>query len=147
MPTDSLIQSMSVSSRRRDRLLNTEFVSVSQLRHIEGFSDRRVKWLTTKILKDGVWNKPIALDNEHNLVLDGQHRMEAARLLGLAVVPVVKYDYAKVEVWSLRPNYSFDWKTVVKRALAGDIYPYKTVKHRFPTPLPSCLYNLDELKK
>ncbi len=127
--------------------MTIELVPVLKLRHIEGFSERRVEKLKTKIVNEGVWIKPIALDNNENLVLDGQHRMEVARSLGLSVVPAVKYEYAEVEVWSLRPKYSFDWQKVVEKAVAGDIYPYKTVKHRFPTPLPSCEYSLDELKQ
>lgn len=125
--------------------MNIELVEVDSLRHIEGFSERRVKWLKDKIRREGVWMKPLALDNEHNLVLDGQHRMEAAISLGLKRVPAVKFRYADVEVWSLRPKYEFDWNLVVERALSGDIYPYKTVKHRFPSPLPSCEYPLEEL--
>ena len=42
-------------------------------------------------------------------------------------------------------KYSFTWKDVVERAMAGDIYPYKTVKHRFPADLPTCDIPLDEL--
>lgn len=124
-----------------------EMVEVAALRHIEGFSARRVAWLHKKVLADGRWLKPIALDESHHLVLDGQHRMEVAKLMGLRQVPAVKYRYADVEVWSLRPKYSFDWQGVVARALAGDIYPYKTVKHRFPVPLPECSIALEELRR
>lgn len=127
--------------------LRIEMIEVGKLRHIEGFSQRRVGWLKDKILKEGVWNKPLALDSEHFLVLDGQHRMEVALSLGLRKVPTIKYNYASVEVWSLRKNYQFDWELVVERALAGDIYPYKTVKHCFPEPLPLCQYSLEELRR
>ena len=127
--------------------MKIELVEVGKLKHIEGFSRRRVAWLKDKILKEGIWNKPLALDGKHCLVLDGQHRMETALSLGLKRVPAVRYDYASVEVWSLRKNYEFDWELVVEKALAGEIYPYKTVKHRFPEPLPSCNFGLEELSK
>lgn len=126
--------------------MNIIRVPVGNLRHIEGFSRKRVEWLTNKILSEGIWSKPVALDSEHNLVLDGQHRMEAAKRIGLKWVPAVRYVYAEVEVWSLRPNHSFDWQTVVRRALADDPYPYKTVKHGFPEGgLPACRLPLEEL--
>jgi hypothetical protein len=125
-----------------------ELVEVHLLRHIEGFSRKRVEWLTRKIAGEGVWNKPVALDAKHNLVLDGQHRMEAALALGLRRIPAVKYPYSEVEVWSLRPEkYEFAWEDVVNRALAGAMYPYKTVKHRFPGTLPSCAYPLADLRQ
>jgi L-serine kinase (ADP) len=120
-------------------------INPARLRHIEGFSARRVSWLRKKVMAEGRWTKPIALDDEHNLVLDGQHRMEVALALGLKRVPAVKFSYADVEVWSLRPRYSFTWKDVVSRAIAGDVYPYKTVKHRFPEELPACDFPLRKL--
>jgi L-serine kinase (ADP) len=123
-----------------------ELVNVDSLRHIEGFSRRRVEWLKGKILKEAIWIKPIAIDDCHSLVLDGQHRMEVALALELKKVPAVKYDYSTVTVWSLRKNYVFDWKLVTERALIGDIYPYKTVKHRFPEAVPLCHYLIEELK-
>ncbi len=122
-----------------------EFCAVADLKHIEGHSKRRVSWLYQKILDEGVWTKPLALDLTHHLALDGQHRMEVARLLGLQKVPVVRFDYAKVPLRSLRANHQFDWQMVVERALRGDIYPYKTVKHDFVTPLPLCHFSLKEL--
>ena len=122
-------------------------VETIRLRHIEGYSVKRVSWLKNKILKEGIWTKPLALDQEHNLVLDGQHRMEVALAIGLKYVPTVKYDYASVKVWSLRKNYEFDWKRVVETVLSGMTYPYKTVKHSFGTTFPSCKFSLPELMK
>ena len=119
---------------------------VERLKHIEGFSQRRVDWLTRKVLAEGMWTKPVAVDEDHDLVLDGQHRMEVAKRLGLKWVPAIRYVYADVDVWSLRPNHEFDWKLVTERALADQPYPYKTVKHRFPGDgLPQIAIPLAEL--
>jgi hypothetical protein len=122
-------------------------IDPKKLRHIEGFSVRRVEWLRAKVVSQGRWTKPIALDNRYNLVLDGQHRMEVALALGLRRVPVVRFSYAEVEVWSLRPSYSFTWKDVVRHAIGGQVYPYKTVKHRFPSAIPACDFSLEELSE
>ncbi|MEO7412800.1 MAG: hypothetical protein ABIZ81_05540 [Opitutaceae bacterium] len=109
------------------------FVAVSNLRHIEGFSPRRVAWLAKKIATEGIWRVPLVLERKHHLAMDGQHRMEVARKLGLAVIPALLYGYDEVEVWSLRPRqYSVSGDEIIARALSGDIYPYKTAKHRFP---------------
>jgi hypothetical protein len=123
-----------------------EFCDTKLLLHIEGYSKRRVEWLCEIILAEGIWTKPLALDMTHNLVLDGQHRMEVAMKLGFKYVPAVRYDYVQVPIRSLRPSYEFDWKIVTERALRGDIYPYKTVKHHFPIPLPECSFTLEELR-
>ena len=127
------------------REVAVELVEVGLLRHIEGYGARRVLWLTEKIATEGVWTTPIAIDSDHYLVMDGQHRLEVALNLQLKKVPAVMFRYEDVDVWSLRPKYQFDWKLVAERALKGEIYPYKTVKHRFPAPLPACHFSLDEL--
>jgi len=125
--------------------MKIEMCPIESLKHIEGYSKRRVTWLTQKILTEGLWTKPLALDLEHNLVLDGQHRMEVALCLGLKHVPIVRYDYAQVPLRTLRPNHQFDWRIVTERALRNDIYPYKTVKHDFLEPLPPCQFPLEAL--
>ena len=123
-----------------------EMYAVEDLKHIEGFSARRVGWLVEKITVEGVWTKPLAIDSQHGLVLDGQHRMEAAMSLGLTHVPVVRFVYPDVPVWSLRPRqHEVTWELVVSRAMSGDIYPYKTVKHRFPLNFPTSDLRLKDL--
>jgi len=126
--------------------MSIDLVKVELLRHIEGFSKKRVEWLKEKICREGIWTKPIVIDGEHHLVMDGQHRMEVARALKLRYVPCVRYRYDEVELWSLRPNHEVTAELVIARALRGDPYPYKTVKHRFSTPLEACRVNLDELR-
>jgi hypothetical protein len=124
-----------------------EFIDVQTLRHIEGFSRPRVAWLAKKIQAEQLWTKPVVLDRAHHLVMDGQHRMEVAKLLGLSVIPAILYDYAEVDVWSLRPgHYTVTPQEVIARALRNDIYPYKTAKHRFPCgELPELAIPLPEL--
>lgn len=119
---------------------------VSKLKHIEGFSPKRVEWLKDKILREQVWTVPLALDNKHGLVLDGQHRMEVALGLNLFRVPAIRFDYCSVPLRSLREKYEFDWKDVVENVLSNNLYPYKTVKHDFIEPLPKVKFNLEDLK-
>jgi len=42
-----------------------DLVDVSSLKHIEGFSQKRVEWLREKIVAEKIWKKPLALDSEH----------------------------------------------------------------------------------
>ena len=65
--------------------------------------------------------------------------------MNLALVPCQLFNYGEVEVWSLRPQYEVSTERIVERSLRGDIYPYKTAKHRFPTPVASCAIELTRL--
>lgn len=123
-------------------------VDVSELKHIENFSEKRVLWLKNKILSKGFWTVPIKIDDKYNLVMDGQHRMEVAKALKLKVVPCLIYSYDEVKVWSLRNNHKVDINIIVSKALSGDIYPYKTAKHSYPDGSDvKCEYSLEDLRR
>ena len=122
-------------------------VEVEKLRHIEGFSQKRVEWLKEKVTSEGIWTVPLKIDDEYHLVMDGQLRMEVALSLGLSVVPCFKYSYEEVEVWSLRDNHEVTPKLIIEKALTENIYPYKTAKHGFPDSGDiRCNFELSELK-
>jgi hypothetical protein len=129
-------------------------VSVASLRHIEGFSSKRVTWLVAKIEKEQLWTRPVCLapvkdagGKVVHLVMDGQHRTEAALRLGLREVPAQLFDYHDVEIWSLRPSQEVTVERVIEKSLANNPYPYKTVKHQFTTPIPELSVPLTALKK
>lgn len=126
--------------------MKLSMIDPKKLLHIEGYSKRRVEWLKKKIIAEGVWTKPLAIERTHKLVLDGQHRMEVARALGLKKVPCALFDYDEVEVWSLRDNHEVSRELVIEKSLSGDIYPYKTAKHRFPRELEPIAVDLEKLR-
>ncbi len=123
-----------------------ELIPPSKLKHIEGFSKKRVQWLKNKIINENLWTRPICIDRSNFLVMDGQHRMEVALALNLKHVPCLLYDYTELEIWSLRESEEVTVQLVLERTLEGNPYPYKTVKHKFPNEeLITCSYALDEL--
>ncbi len=123
-----------------------ELVSPPGLKHIEGFDEARVLALRAKIEREGVWTKPLYIEATHGLVLDGQHRLQVSLRMGLARVPVQRFAYHDVAVWTLRKEEPVDVATVIRRANAGDLYPYKTVKHKFPSVIDDCAIALEDLR-
>ena len=123
-----------------------KLVKTSFLRHVEDFSEKRVKWLREKIVSEGIWNKPICIDGEFGIVMDGQHRMEVAKELGFKIVPALTFNHDDVEFWSLRKSHEVSKEKIMDNFESGDIYPYKTVKYGFPVDVPSCSFNLAELE-
>lgn len=122
-----------------------ELIDPRALRHIEDFDPARVEWLKQKILGERIWTTPVCIERTHALVLDGQHRLEVALALKLERIPALLYDYRDVEVWSLREDELVSRELVIERSLSGNIYPYKTAKHRFPAALPELEVPLAEL--
>lgn len=121
-------------------------LSVDVLRHIECFDEDRARALQKKIIQEGVWTRPLIVEKKHNLVLDGQHRLVCAKALGLAVVPCLLVDYEDVAVWSLRKEYRVSARAVLRKVNNGEIYPYKTVKHKYNFLVPELNISLAELQ-
>lgn len=122
-----------------------KYVEVEKLKHIEGFSKVRVDTLRKKIVSEKMWNQPLKVEKNHYLVLDGQHRLEVAKLLNLKRIPCQLFDYNDVKLWSLRKNHPVSRELVIENSLSGNIYPYKTVKHSFPNIVTDFYIPLNEL--
>ena len=122
-----------------------ELVNVNLLKPIEDFIKERYELVLEKIKKENFWTKPIIIDDRNHLVLDGHHRFEVAKELGLKVIPAIKVTYEEIPIWSLRLDEVVNHKLVIAKALANNIYPNKTVKHSFPFQIPSCNYPLESL--
>ena len=127
------------------RKINVELINVSGLVPIEGFSIKRSKNIETKILSEGVWTKPIIVEKNYMLILDGHHRFNICKERGFKKVPAVLVDYSDVGIRSLRKNYQFSYLDVISNALSGSLYPYKTVKHDLSFECPAISIPLAKL--
>ncbi|WP_131669871.1 ParB N-terminal domain-containing protein, partial [Psychrobacter pygoscelis] len=93
-----------------------------------------------KIIKSsGFWIHPIIIHDEQLFVMDGHHRLASAKQLNLSLIPAVKLNYREVEVSSWREDYVINEQVIFKMYNQKKLFPHKTTKHIFPTPLPECL--------
>jgi len=119
---------------------------VEKLFPIEEYRNSRVKLVKDSIIINNVWKEPIRIEKNHNLVLDGHHSLEVAKRMGLKYVPVIGFDYDEIDIWSLREEISVSRKEVIKNAKEHKLYPYKTVKHKFPKTKSNCFMELKKLE-
>lgn len=139
------VQSTDIDAKQRG--VKVQYMEVTQLHGIEEYGPERVEILLNEITAQNIWTVPIIVSKGSNLVLDGQHRLEVARRLGLVRLPAVVVNYSDIAVWSLRKEIRVDPKRVEKAVLKnGTIYPYKTVKHKFPFDIPAVQIPLEELR-
>lgn len=124
--------------------MNCYLFDPQKLNPIEEYDSERVVWLINKIEFDGKWTSPISISREHNLVMDGHHRLEAAIRLKLKRVPCFIFSYEKIEPYSLRKNIEISSEIIINNFLNSIVLPYKTAKHElnFPDFIPIELNNL-----
>lgn len=114
------------------------FVPVKQILPNEDHYPEHAVSLADTIRHEQLWRIPIAIERTSLAVMDGHHRLAAARQLKLKYVPCLLLDYDLVEVDTFREGYRVNPREIMHRAKTGNLYPPKTTRHQFPSPLPIC---------
>ena len=131
---------------QKDIIENYHLINIDDFHPIEDFIIERKKILQKKIQADKYWTKPLIVDKKNHLIMDGHHRFQVAKALGLKKIPAIKVDYDKISIWSLKKDEIVSKELVEKRALSGKIYPNKTVKHSFPFEVKLCKIRIGDLQ-
>lgn len=107
------------------------FLSVNELLPNEEYNEARVCDLAAAIEGMGIWTKRITVEINSRAVMDGHHRLEAAKRLQLRTVPCLLLSYGEVFVTSRRQGLIVSGPEIVRRARAGELYPEKSTRHIF----------------
>ncbi|WP_421848642.1 ParB N-terminal domain-containing protein [Marinomonas sp.] len=121
------------------------FLSLEKLRPTESVAPRRVAKLKKKIQQEGVWTRPICVEENDLFIMDGHHRFAVAKRLGLKLVPVLLLNYETTSVLSRKRKYKVSASFVRSRAKKGFLYPLKNTCHIFPEGLSGCVVPLSKL--
>ena len=125
-------------------------VPLAELReHEEVVDDGTVKALAERLQRDGFIFQPIVADRATRVVLDGHHRLNALRFLGMRLAPVNLVDYRdeRIRVASWRAGAAPPTKDeVVRRALEGRPFPPKSTRHDSLYDLPRRHVPLGDLR-
>jgi hypothetical protein len=97
-----------------------------------------VHQLAEQVRRSGHWLAPLPVEAESGLVMDGNHRLQVARLLGLRSLPCIPLEYGderlRVRCWKTGRPFTLDELHAFVDADA--VLPYKTTRHAFDPPLP-----------
>ena len=101
------------------------------------------------------WNaytKPLLLDRTTGTILDGHHRYNVAKRIGLLCVPCVLIDYLdddsiELDLWPNSRRDSISKQDVIDAALSGELMHPKTSRHRLSDHLPPIAVPLSRLKQ
>ncbi len=111
---------------------------IESLRATEQVDPAKVRRLAASIRRHGQWLVPLPIEARTGLVMDGNHRLRAAVLLGLRRLPCVPlgYEDGRVTVHCWRSDAPFDVDRVLALATRHELLPFKTTRHGFDLPLP-----------
>ncbi|MFQ5911055.1 MAG: ParB N-terminal domain-containing protein [Thermoplasmata archaeon] len=116
----------------------------------EAISPEILGCLAEQIAKDGALIKPIVVDNESYVILDGHHRYEALKRLGCRRIPVYLVDYLddaiEVVTWPGAVVNEITKEEIVAMGLSEELYPPKTSRHIIRVMLEDRPVSLAELR-
>ncbi len=122
-------------------------VEISMLLHHEEVDESRLALLTEQIRVEGAICRPIVVDRETLVILDGHHRTRALLQLGCRLIPAHLVDYRSeaisVECW--RQGERVDKAQVISNGLGGSLYPPRTSRHSFQLDLNPVTVPLSQL--
>jgi len=100
----------------------------------ERIRKNHLRELFDQIKHDGFISDPIIVDKNTMVLLDGHHRFNAIKLLGLTASPVYLVDYKsrKIQVTSWRGGEKVTKKIVIRAGLSGKLLRPKTSRHSIP---------------
>ncbi|OGY45821.1 MAG: hypothetical protein A2744_00230 [Candidatus Buchananbacteria bacterium RIFCSPHIGHO2_01_FULL_44_11] len=108
-----------------------KLVNLEKLKAHERVGKNRLAEAKKIISSNRFFTKPIVVEKEHLIILDGHHRAEALKDLGYRKIPAYLVDYAdkKIKVSSRRRGRIINKNLIIKRALSGQLYPFRTSRH------------------
>lgn len=131
-------------------------VKTKTLKPIEMVFPNHLDILTNMILNSNILRKPLIVDKDNLIVLDGSHRHVFLLMHGFVEAPVIKVDYSDphVRVGSHLKhrflddgNITITKEEVITRALNGILFPPRTTRHFFPFRKDNIDMPLDDLKR
>lgn len=111
---------------------------LSWFRPSEQVDERHVTELAREIAALGRWITPIPVEHATGIVMDGNHRLRAAALLGLRQLPCVALDYAdtRVRVTHWGTDEPYPVARIFDTIAAHQLLDYKSTQHGFAPQLP-----------
>lgn len=116
--------------------------------HQRMVNKQHVEYLANEITRCKRWITPVPIERQTGIIMDGNHRYQAAKKLGLSCIPCVKLDYSdnRVSVFHWNTGELFCPKKIRQHIVDnGMLFPYKTTRHQFSPPLPEVDFEIHKL--
>ncbi len=119
--------------------MKIELIEIKKLKPHEKTDLAHLKKFKKRVLIDKKIKNPVIVDRDSLTILDGHHRVETIRLLGLNKIPAYLVDYndSKVKVIP-RKSIEVSKRAVLLHAKNGNKFPPKTTRHIIPRRPKGC---------
>jgi len=126
------------TQRQSVRHPDIEWVDINFLKEHEAVKEKKATaYLRFASRRKTIRAKPILIDRETGVILDGHHRYFVAKRIGLLIVPCICVDYLEddnIIVLPRKREIPVSKKAVIDMGLSGETFSPKTTKHVYVIP-------------
>ena len=127
-----------------------QLIPVEVLKPHEQVIQKKVAQLEKMTMRWNAYTKPLLVDGATGTILDGHHRFEIAKRLGLQCLPCVVVDYLEDDsialmLWPNSDREVITKQDVIDAGMSGDLMSPKTSRHLLSDDLPPISVPLSRL--
>ena len=131
--------------------MRVQLIPVEVLKPHEQVIQKKVTQLERMTMRWNAYTKPLLVDGATGTILDGHHRFEIAKRLGLQCLPCVVVDYLEDDsialmLWPNSDREVITKQDVIDAGMSGDLMSPKTSRHLLSDDLPPISVPLSRLK-
>ena len=130
--------------------MRVQLIPVEVLKPHEQVIQKKVTQLEKMTMRWNAYTKPLLVDGATGTILDGHHRFEIAKRLGLQCLPCVVVDYVEDDsialmLWPNSDREVITKQDVIDAGMSGDLMSPKTSRHLLSDDLPPISVPLSRL--
>ncbi|NDB64623.1 MAG: hypothetical protein EB165_02590 [Euryarchaeota archaeon] len=130
--------------------VRVQLIPVEVLKPHEQVIQKKVTQLEKMTMRWNAYTKPLLVDGATGTILDGHHRFEIAKRLGLQCLPCVVVDYLEDDsialmLWPNSDREVITKQDVIDAGMSGDLMSPKTSRHLLSDDLPPISVPLSRL--
>lgn len=127
-----------------------QLIPIEILKPHEQVIQKKVTQLEKMTMRWNAYTKPLLVDGATGTILDGHHRFEIAKRLGLQCLPCVVVDYLEDDsialmLWPNSDREVITKQDVIDAGMSGDLMSPKTSRHLLSDDLPPISVPLSRL--
>lgn len=115
-----------------------EIRPIAFFRQSEEIDQIAVMRLAELIHETGYWTVPIPVCLDTGIIMDGNHRLSAARHLNLSAIPCIplRYEDPRIAIECWKTGVALKPAEIVQQILVDGTLPHKSTRHIFSPALP-----------
>ena len=139
-----------------DAVSKLTLVKLNSLKPIEKVMPTHLQYISSQIEQTQYINKPLIIDKNHHIILDGSHRYAYLKSKGYSYAPVILVDYDSnligvgtnlMHRLTNQNNSTITKNDIIKKALNNELFEPRTTRHFFPFKKSDNPIQIDKLIK